>query len=143
VYAAKGRKSIGKADRHPVIPVWMVETDEDRVEYRINRDHQVVKQFLEELKAPERRSARAVLNLVEKNVPLFHILYQGYEDEKTLERLEEEMSPELTEQTRKLFCQLITEGGHSVETAKELLRTHQPFDAHPEIVEALNQEICR
>ena len=143
VLEAKGRKSIGKAVKHPVIPVWMVETDEGGVEYRINRDHQVVKQFLENLKAPERGSARAVLNLVENNVPLLHILHQGYEDEKTLERLEGEMSPELTELTQKIFCQLIAGGGHSVETAKEFLLTHQPFDARPEIVEALDQEICR
>lgn len=143
VSAAKGKKAIGEASRHPVIPIWMIASVEGRVEYRINRDHRVVKQFLEGLKAPERRSARAVLKLVEDSVPLQHILHQGYSDEKALDRPEEEMDHEVVELIRTLFCQLVTEGDHSVETAKKVLLTLQPCDVHPEIVDALNQEMCR
>lgn len=138
VYRSKGNRSVGISTKTPVRPVWTVTVGEDQlVRYEINRQHKHVARILETATGQTKRSIKAVLNLLEQNLPVAHILSQGFTDETSLAD-SPEPGPDLIELTRVIFDKLCAEG-NTDEAAKEILLAHQPFSDFPEIVNAFER----
>ena len=139
VYRTLGKRAVGKASRTPVVPVWLVTSDQENIRYEINRKHQHIARMLDKVTGQKKRSLRAVLSLVERNVPVAHILSQGFSDEQSLGTTANELSDELLEFTQEIFDGLCDDG-NTEEHAKEILLAQQPFANFPEVINALEKK---
>lgn len=142
VYRYRGRKSVGQVARKKIKPVWFVETDGKVVEYSINRQHDLIQHVLSALNGDKKRGVRGILTLIEKNVPVAHILSTGFQNEEKLPFDSQELTDEIKALIRELFCELI-ERGLSSEEAKKQLLANQPFERFSAVIEAAAEEGCQ
>lgn len=138
VYRTVGPRGPKSARRTEVEPVWQFDRSEDRIRYRINREHPHVKGALQRTTGAGRRSVRALLGLVERTVPLTHILSHGFSDEQSISEDHGEPDEDLIWLTRSIFESLCVD--NTEELAREILLSLQPFDAFPQIIRALTLE---
>ena len=118
--------------------MWQVDRSDDRIRYRINREHPHVRGALQRTTGDGRRSVMALLGLVERTVPLTHILIHGFSDEQSISEDHGEPDADLIWLTRSLFEALCED--NTEELAKEILLSLQPFDTFPQIIMALTLE---
>lgn len=141
VYRARGRREVGQeATRKRVQPVWRVESDGRTVSYRIARDHPIVERVLGSLTGRYSKDIGLLITLIERNVPIAHILSQGYRDEDKLQS-DPEIDGDLLDAARDLFCHLLREG-REPDTARAVVSAVQPFDRAPALVDALEEGDC-
>jgi len=141
VYRSRGSRAVGQRQRSPITPVWRALSKAGRLEYEINRDHAIVTHMLKSASPAQLRGMRAVLNLLERNLPIAHIISSGYSDEEHLPLEPDEIGDELRRVLQDVFCQMCA-GGMPEDQARELLLKNQPFDRFPELVEPLDARDC-
>jgi hypothetical protein len=119
--------------------VWSTRVSRGAVEYRIDREHPLIGQALEE--AGEGRPAlELALRVVEETLPVQAIVMEAREhpdgDREPFAGREREVKGIL----RKAF-DILVEHGAVPEDALSLLAAMEPFDSHPELVAAMAEEI--
>jgi hypothetical protein len=139
VYRHRGHRSVGRAAKHQISPVWQVTDAGGKLKYRINRDHPIIKAFSDSLTGETALHARSVLQLVEGNLPVASILSEGFRDEERLPGEETEVSVDIMDAMADVFRNLCA-SGHDELSAKEILLACQPFDRYPSAVEALEMD---
>ncbi len=135
VYRYHGGRSVGQGQRTKIEPVWLAQTQGPTGQYKVNREHDLIKYLLEGVSVARER-LDAILSLVERNLPINHILSLGFADEGGLPKAPSELSPEETRALTERFVTLC-QNGIPQEEARAFLLTMQPFDRFPEVVNAL------
>ena len=112
--------------------LWESMAKHDRVFYRINYEHLLVRRALET--ASDKPALRALLSLLQETIPLQHIGITAAENPGSQpEPFEGGRETEITEAMRQLF-RLFRAAGHSSDEARRRLSTHSPFDQFPSIL---------
>lgn len=136
VYRHHGRKSVGRGPRTKVAPVWLAESRGPTSQYTVNREHPLIKFLFESAGPGVRDRLNAILSLLERNLPVSHILSVGFSNEALLPIGPDELSPDVVRALGQLFTQLCSAGLAEPE-ARAYLVSLQPFDRFPEVVDAL------
>jgi len=139
VYRFQGRRGIGQTGAKAITaPVWLVAQEGELVSYRVNRNHPMVSQLIADATPPTKRRLTAALSLVERNVPLAHILAQGYADEAKFGWEQTKLDSEVLDEMSRIFEAKCTEG-LSESDARNFVLSIQPFDQFPQLVDALER----
>lgn len=136
VYSHRGAKLTPKADAERVL-LWEPTAKHDKMFYRLNRQHPLLKQALA---ASSNRSAlNALLRLVEETVPLPHIAIENSEKPNSLpgpfEHASESQIREVMEQA---FHSLVATG-YGPKEAVNRLCTIWPFELYPALLQSLSE----
>jgi hypothetical protein len=134
VYSHRGAKLTPKSDAERVL-LWEPTAKHDKMFYRLNRQHPLLKQALA---ATTNRSAlNAFIRLVEETVPFPHIAIENSEKPNSLpgpfEHAGESQIREVMEQA---FHSLVA-SGYGPKDAVNRLRTIWPFELFPSILQTL------
>ena len=117
--------------------LWSLERIHDKVRYRIDREHPLVKSLIEEGQAG--RSVNALLVLIEETIPA-PTIYIGYAEKPSEQALPFETTKEAT--MRRILQDLflaLRESGNTVEQAQATLARMTPFDSHPQLLAELDE----
>jgi hypothetical protein len=119
--------------------VWTARVKRDTVEYRIDREHPLIGQALEE--AGEGRPAlERTLRVVEETLPVQAIVMEAREqpdgDRKPFAGREREVERMLRE-----ALDILVEHGAKPRDALTRLAAMEPFDSHPELVATISEEV--
>lgn len=138
VYRHRGTRLRPEGDStSPQIYVWETIQKRDRVSYRVNRDHPLIKQLLD---SPDTRTAKATLNLIEETIPIPFIIGNFSSNvEQTAVPFEAANTTALREQLMIIVSILKSEGLKEDEIRRELLLI-EPFQHYPELVASISFE---
>ena len=139
VYRQRGKRSVGQGTRTPIVPVWLADSSGGSVNYQVNREHELPKRLKASLTPAQAKNLEAAFALLERHLPIGHILNQGFSDEKSLGEEQDELPAEVRRSLQEIFAALCREGNSESE-ARQILSTHSPFDRYPELVDALELE---
>jgi hypothetical protein len=136
VYSHRGAKLTPKADADRVL-LWEPTAKHDKMFYRLNRQHPLLKQALA---ATSNRSAlNALLRLIEETIPYPHIAIENSEKPNSLpgpfEHTAENQIREVMEQA---FHSLVA-SGYGPKEAVNRLRTIWPFELFPALLQSLSE----
>jgi hypothetical protein len=137
VFAYRGEQA-GRAGNlgTAVQSAWRAEHLVSGVRYRIDTRHSAVGAVLE--CCPDRELVLAMLRIVEETVPVQRIWLDTAETGETPRTsFSGEQSDQVTAILRTMFADLTKRRGMDAETAKRLLRTTEPFQHFPELIELL------
>jgi hypothetical protein len=138
VYRHRGQKIISQGgDVGKKHDLWSLERIHDKVRYRIDREHPLVKSLIEEGQAG--RSVNALLVLIEETIPA-PTIYIGYAEKPSEQALPFETTKEAT--MRRILQDLflaLRESGNTVEQAQATLARMTPFDSHPQLLAELDE----
>lgn len=134
-FAHRGRPALvgGKE----VVEAWRVERLVDGMRYRIDDDHPAVRAVLDDagILLPQ---IKAMLRVIEETVPVQRIWIDTAENKDTPSTGFEKVASEEVSQVLEVMYRNMTDGkGYSSASAKELLKSTEPFHAYPELVDAL------
>jgi hypothetical protein len=139
VFAHRGQiVQAGKAE--PVAAAWRVDHFKGGIRYRIDNSHPAVRAVLDD--AGELAPAiRAMLRVIEETIPVQRIWLDTAEAKETPRTgFAGEPPSEVTSILDILFRNLVVRKGLSPDRAKEQLRRTDPFQAYPELVDALTAD---
>ena len=139
VYRHRGKRSVGQGSRRQVVSLWNVESAAGKFRYRVNRDHPSVANLFEAVPPEARLVLDSTLKLIETNIPIGHIVGEGFRDEEKLASQIDSDVGRVAQAARTAFRYLRTSGADTLE-ARAILHTTQPFDNYPAVVEALEDE---
>lgn len=136
VYSHRGAKLTPKADADRVL-LWEPMAKHDKMFYRLNRQHPLLKQALA---ASSNRSAlNALLRLVEETVPYPHIAIENSEKPNSLSGpFEDAAESQIREVMEQAFHSLIA-SGYGAKEAVNRLRTIWPFELFPALLQTLSE----
>jgi len=130
--------------RNPELPefqfqsVWnAVKSREEGVKYTINRNHPLIKQFLNSAH-DDKSNINQLLKLIEKNIPIETIIYYQSEDPDSHELRTSglEMDDMIILFARQLYESLIKQGTNREIAVKQILSI-EPFNQYPQLIEYL------
>jgi hypothetical protein len=134
VYSHRGAKLTPNADMERVL-LWEPKAKHDKMFYRLNRQHPLLKQAL--ASTSDRSALNALLRLIEETVPFPHITIENSEKPNSMpgpfEQTDESQIREVMEQA---FHSLVTSGYGSREAVNRL-RTIWPFELFPALLQSL------
>lgn len=117
------------------IHLWEPMAKNDRVFYRINREHPLVSHL--EAGATNREALRTLLRMLEETVPLQHIGITSVEKPGSqAEPFEQTDETEIRESMHQLYRMFLA-AGHAPEEARKRISAHSPFDQFPTILATL------
>lgn len=117
------------------VHLWTPMAKNDRVFYRINREHPLVRHL--GAGAADAEALRALLRMLEETVPLQHIGITNVEKPGAqAEPFEQADETEIRDAMRQLY-RVFLNAGHAPEEAKRRLSTHSPFDQFPAFLATL------
>lgn len=135
VYTHRGARLTGPVSAG-FVHLWAAVAKHDRVSYRINPEHPLVRRALEA--SSDQPALRALISLLQETIPLQHISIAAAERPGSqAEPFEGAAETEVTEAMRQLY-RLFRAAGHSAEEAKRRLSAHSPFDQFPVQIAALD-----
>ncbi len=136
VYSHRGSKLTPKADQERVL-LWEPTAKHDKMFYRLNRQHPLLKQVLG---ASSNRSAlNALLRLVEETVPFPHIAIENSEKPNSLPGpFEHAAEGQIREVMEQAFHSLVA-SGYGPKEAVNRLRTIWPFELFPALLQSLSE----
>lgn len=136
VFAFRG-KSQAVGGRNPVVQAWRADRLAGGVRYRIDADHPAVAAVLEHA-GPLKADVDAMLRAIEATVPVQQIWLDTAEARDTPKAAPASL-PSAAERAmlETVFRNLVNRKGYSVEQARSKLRSTEPFDAWPAIIETL------
>ena len=136
VYSHRGAKLTPKSDAERVL-LWEPTAKHDKMFYRLNRQHPLLKQALA---ASSNRSAlNALLRLVEETVPLPHIAIENSEKPNSLPGpFEHAAESQIREVMEQAFHSLVATG-YGPKEAVNRLRTIWPFELFPALLQSLSE----
>ncbi|QYM78958.1 ATP-binding protein [Horticoccus luteus] len=138
VYTHRGARLTAPADSSPTNRLWLHLAKHDRLFYRINDEHPLVRRVLES--TSDKPAMRALIALVQESIPLQHIGITAAEEpgsqpepfEGTPAAQVKEVLDELYRTFRSIGC------GH--DEAIQRLSSHPPFDQFPELLATITPE---
>jgi hypothetical protein len=137
-YRYRGKRIARSANQHRRF-VWSAEVKRGSVRYRVDRDHPLISETLVE--AGEGRPAlERAIRVIEETVPVQTIVMEAREkpDSDRAPFTDEEL--ELAAMLRNAHSMMI-EHGAAPRDALSRLASMEPFDSHPQIVAAFEEEI--
>lgn len=136
VYSHRGAKLTPKADTDRVL-LWEPLAKHDKMFYRLNRQHPLLKQSLT---ATSNRSAfNALLRLIEETVPFPHIAIENSEKPNSLPGpFEHTAEGQIREVMEQAFHSLVA-SGYGAKEAVNRLRTIWPFELFPALLQSLSE----
>jgi hypothetical protein len=137
VYSYRGAKLTTQADAERVL-LWESLAKHDKVFYRINREHPLLKRAL--AKSSDKSALNALLRLIEETVPFPHISINNSENPNSapgpFERAPDGQVREVMEEA---FESLVATG-YSPGEAANRLRTIWPFELFPALIQSLVEQ---
>jgi hypothetical protein len=111
----------------------------NKVHYRINREHPLVKEALD-VPRDRRQTVSAAFRLIEETVPALTIISDHAEDPER-DRLPFEGAPDaqIVAVMREAYAAL-RRSGRTVEQALQRLAAMEPFDRYPELLQVIREE---
>ena len=117
------------------VHLWAPMAKNDRVFYKINRDHPLVRHFGSG--AADAQAFRALLSMLEETVPIQHIGITSVEKPGAQsEPFEHAADAEIRDAMHQLY-RIFIGAGHPPEEAKKRLSAHSPFDQFPVLLATL------
>jgi hypothetical protein len=117
------------------VHLWEPMAKNDRVFYRINREHPLVRHL--DANATDAATLHALLRLLEETVPLQHIGITSVEKPGSqAEPFEHAGEADIHEAMHQLY-RVFLAAGHSPEEARKRLSSHSPFDQFPTLLATL------
>ena len=136
VYSHRGAKLIPKADLERVL-LWEPTAKHDKMFYRLNRQHPLLKQALDV--SSNRSALNALLRLIEETVPFPHIAIENSEKPNSLPGpFEHAAESQIREVMEQAFNSLVATGYGSKEAVNRL-RTIWPFELFPALLQSLSE----
>jgi hypothetical protein len=118
--------------------VWQQRITHDKVHYRINRDHPLVRQVLDT--AVSRATVEALVRLVEETVPSTLIAMSQNENESGQANPFESAPSDVVAVLREVYSAMV-KGGETPNDAIQRLATMEPFGRYPDAVAALAEVV--
>lgn len=134
-FAHRGRPALIGSKQ--VAQAWKVEKLAYGIRYRIDSEHPVVRAVLDEagVLLPQ---LKVMLRVIEETVPVQRIWIDTAENRDTpYTGFEKSPSEEVREMLLIFYRNMIEKKGYSPESAKEQLRSTEPFHSFPKLIEAL------
>lgn len=134
-FAHRGRPTL--LGNKQVVEAWRVERLASGIRYRIDSDHPAIRDVLDDAGAllPQ---IKAMLRVIEETVPVQRIWIDTAENRDTpCTGFEKTASSEVSEILMVMYRCMIEKKGYSASSAREQLRTTEPFHAFPSLVNAL------
>lgn len=134
-FAHRGRPTL--LGNKQVAEAWKVERLASGIRYRIDSDHPAIRDVLDDAGGllPQ---IRAMLRVIEETVPVQRIWIDTAENRDTpCTGFEKTPSSEVNEVLMVMYRSMIEKKGYSASSAREQLRTTEPFHAFPSLVDAL------
>ena len=137
VYRHKGKVISRKLMKDEYHPFWEERLRHGKRFYKLNRNHPLINEILDELPETKAKLER-LLQFVEETVPVPLITLQESEDEKPSGQPFEGKDQEIVLDTmRKMYGSLISKG-NTDEQAKRIIMNIEPFNFYPQYLEFLN-----
>ena len=138
VYRHRGKRLSKRAGVTEKVDVWAQKKRDNSISYVLNRDHEIIKAALS-IPTEYRSNVKALLDLVERTIPVQQIVLDGYENpERQQDGDVGQLDGALVDAAQDLFLQY-RENGTTVEEAKLRILCLEPFFNHPEVIEALSE----
>jgi hypothetical protein len=140
-YRFRGKTIARKADEARAFVWRRRELRDGAIAYVVNRDHPLITEALAEAGSARREVERAI-KLIEESVPTAAIYMDASESpEHAHARIPfHGRTAEVAEMFRHLHRRLV-DGGAPPKAALQVLAATEPFDAHPEVIAAIAEEI--
>lgn len=136
VYSHRGAKLTPKADAERVL-LWGPLARHDKMFYRLNRQHPLLKQVL--AATPNRSSLNALFRLIEETIPFPHIAIENNEKPNSLSGpFEQAAESQIREVMEQAFHSLVA-SGYGGKDAVNRLRTIWPFELFPAVLQSLTE----
>jgi hypothetical protein len=136
VYRHRGSNLAKLVGERPITPTWKARKQGGEFRYTVNRKHPLVKQA-EDNAVDRVTSVRALIDLVERTLPVQQIAYDAFRDGASqVDPGASSMSSELIEAAREFVAKLVA-GGVGKDEAKASLLAIEPFSHHPGVVEEI------
>lgn len=137
VYTHRGARLTGPASPGKVEHLWNHVTKHDRLFYRINEEHPLVRRAFDA--ASDRAALRALLSLLQETIPLQHIGIAAAENPNCQpEPFEASPAHEVKEAINQLYL-AFRESGRTHEEAIQRLSSHPPCDQFPKLLAAISE----
>lgn len=137
VYTFRGARLTPQADDARMM-LWTPLVKHDRITYRINSEHPVLKRVL--ATATERSAVLALIRLIEETVPYAHISVQNSEQPRSLAGPFENASESQVAQVMREALRCLVAAGYSRLEALRQLSTIWPFELFPAVLQTLIEE---
>jgi hypothetical protein len=139
VYRHRGKALQRQGAGTDQVFVWMMELRGKRTVYRINRNHPLIKRLMNG-HPPGEPEIKMALRLIEESIPVPHILGAFAENANRRDRPFEGSGKELDEMLKEAIRVLSASGLQGADLKRALLAL-EPFQDHPEMVEAVVREV--
>lgn len=135
VYTHRGARLTSPSVSTGFVHIWTAVAKHERMFYRINPEHPLVRRALES--SSDQPAVRALISLLQETIPLQHISIASAESPGSQPEPFENATPkEITDAMQQLFRLFLT-AGHSADEARRRLANHSPFDRFPEQIASL------
>lgn len=136
VFAFRGKPQ-STGGRSSVVQAWRADRLAGGVRYRIDADHPAVAAVLEHAD-PLRADIDAMLAVIEATVPVQQIWLDTAEAKDTPRATPDRVPTDAEHRMlQTVFRNLVSRKGYSVEQARSKLRSSEPFDAWPDLIDTL------
>ncbi|MEZ4294643.1 MAG: ATP-binding protein [Polyangiaceae bacterium] len=134
VYTFRGAKLTPAADADRVF-LWEPVAKHDKIRYRLNREHPLLKQALS--KGRDRASLSALLSLIEETVPVSHITIQSAENPGSMRDPFEGIADSQVREVMSQVFRALVSSGWAEDEARDRIRTLWPFELFPALLETI------
>lgn len=137
VYRHRGKRIL-ENQREPRVYMWEQLVRHNKVHYRLNRNHPLIKRIIAEA-GPRKKDVNALLRLIEETIPINHIIGNFGEHAKQQKAAFHDTTGEVAKVAILVGKALKAQGFHFPEIRRRLLAI-DPFQHYPDIVAAINAE---
>lgn len=140
VFAHRGQ-SIRTGNGEPLVQAWRAEHFKGGIRYRIDRDHPAVSAVVDDA-GPMEAQVRAMLRIIEETIPVQRIWLDTTEARETPRTgFAGEPSGEILPVLTVMYRNMVLRKEMSPSRARKQLLHTEPFNAHPDLVAALPDEL--
>lgn len=137
IYRHRG-KTVKVLPGQVFIPLWLEHKRGDKWYYKINRQHPILINSLEQAKTEPQKAIETLIRFIEETIPSKSIYIKEASDEeaigKSFERIDQEP-------IRKLMIQMYTnliDEGKDIDRAKSIIMNIEPFNNFPHLIEQMD-----